>query len=366
MAVFKNSIAQDRVQFPIQTIIRPQSGAQYSRVVIFIGADDVATYLNTALDAGKYIQVQSNTYATDTKGKLKDTLALFFSYASTGIVYVVNPLADDATLAKTYDDIKTLGFFKTVISEAGFTSMNTALGKLCSADEENSLHFVTIAEDVTGGNIPDSSLIKALTDGKIGSFVKYHPTQDIALAQIGKTISSINGTATPVGNSLDMIAMTGITASGANGANLTPTHKNNLDKLRIGYSTDVGDGTENVAIEGSLDLNGNSAGAKWVKGYITYMCKIKTAGYITQGNILNNSTSYVAICSIVRDMVTRFETIGRLTDVHFNFPSFAVGVEQGYIVGDKINIPSAWDALYVDSIREVRIYGTLYIDQPTR
>lgn len=366
MAEYRNSIAQDRVQFPIQTIIRPQSGAQYSRAVIYITDTDVATYLSSALAKGSVLTVQSNTYSTATKGTLKDHLALFFTLASTGIVYVVNPIDEDADLSKTYEQTKTLGYFKTVLSEDSGNANNVALAKLCTADPENSQHFVTVSDDVTSGDLAQGTLAKLLSDAKCSSFVKYHPSLDIAIAQIGKTISSINGTGTPVGNSLDMIAINTVTASGADGANLTITQKNNCDKNRIGYSTAVGDGTEYVAIEGSMDLNGNSVGAMWCKAYIAYMCRIKTANFITQGNVFNNNNSYVAICSILRDMVSRFEAIGRLRDVHFKYPSYATAVESGYVVGDQINIPDAWEATYIDNVREVRIYGTLYIDQPTR
>lgn len=366
MAEYRNSIAQDRVQFPIQTIIRPQNGAQYSRVVIYITDADVATYLSSALAKGSVLTVQSNTYSTATKGALKDHLALFFASASTGVVYVVNPLDVDEDLSKTYEETKTLGYFKTALSEASFNANNVALAKLCTADTENSQHFITVSDNVTGGDLAQGTVAKLLTDAKCNSFVKYHPTLDIALAQIGKSISSINGTGTPIGNSLDMIAINTITASGDNKKNLTITQKDNCDKNKIGYATAVGDGTEYIAIEGSMDLNGNSVGAMWCKAYIAYMCRVKTANFITQGNVFNNNNSYVAICSILRDMVSRFEAIGRFRDVHFKYPSYATAVESGYVKGDQINIPDAWEATYIDNVREVRIYGTLYIDKPTR
>lgn len=366
MAEYKNSIAQDRVQFPIQTVISPQAGGQFSRVVVYLSATDLATYVNGAIEEGKYKKVMSNTYKTDTKGALLDTLALFFANATTAEVYLVNPLASDDDLSKTYELTKELGYFKTAIASANGTTLNTSLAKLCSQDEEYSLHFVTVSEDITGGNTEDSALTKALIQGKYASFVKYHPTQDIAFAQLGKTLSSINSTSTPVGNSLDMIAMSNIVASGAAGINLSLTQKNNLDNLHIGYSTAVGDGTDNVVVEGSMDLNGNSVGARWMKAYITYMCRIRTASFISQGNIFNNSTSYVVICAILRDALSKFETLGRLRDVAYSFPAYSTAVAQGFIVGDVIRIPNAWSAIYVDNVRDVAIYGTLFVEQPTR
>lgn len=366
MAEYRNSIAQDRVQFPIQTIIRPQSGAQFSRVVVYIGEGDESTYLTTSIGAGESVSILSNTYQSETKGALKEHLSAFFAQATTGMVYVVVPQSDDSDLSNTFSETKDLGYFKTALSETQQTALNVALAKLCTGSQEDSQHFVTVSDAITGGNLPTDSLSKALIEGKYYSFVKYHPTTDIAFAQIGKTISTINSTSTPIGNSLDMIGMTGIVASGTDGANLTGTQKNNLDGYKVGYATAVGDGTELVAVEGSMDLAGNSVGADWVKAYITYMCRVGTASYISQGNIFNNSISYIAICSILRDMVSKFETLGRVKDVVFNFPSYSVAVDAGYIKGDKIEIPTAWEATYVDNVREVRIYGTLYVEQPTR
>lgn len=366
MAEYKNSIAQDRVQFPIETIIRPQSGEQFSKVAIYIDSTDVATYLGKEVQAGGMTTILSSNYASETKGALLNHLALFFASATTGVVYVVVAQADDEDLSKTFASTKEMAYFKTALSETKMVAMNTAIAKLCGASVEDSQHFVTVADAITGGALPADSLSKALVDAKYPSFVKYHPSQDIAIAQIGKTISTTNGSGTPVGNSLDMIAMTNITASGANEANLSTDSKSNLDKIRVGYATSVSGSSTSVAIEGSMDLAGNSVGAKWMKAYISYMCRIETAGFITQGNIFNNSTSYTTICAILRGQVSSFEQIGRLKDVYYNFPSYAEAVKANYIFGDTINIPTAWEATYVDNVREVRIYGTLYVEQPTR
>ena len=33
---------------------------------------------------------------------------------------------------------------------------------------------------------------------------------------------------------------------------------------------------------------------------------------------------------------------------------------------DKITVPDAWRANYIDDLREVAVYGTLYLTMPTR
>ena len=45
MSQFKNSIAQSNVNFPIETVITPIAGENYSRALIFIDLANAATYL---------------------------------------------------------------------------------------------------------------------------------------------------------------------------------------------------------------------------------------------------------------------------------------------------------------------------------
>ena len=42
---FKDSIAQQNVQYPIETVIEPMAGENYSRALIFMPVSQAATYL---------------------------------------------------------------------------------------------------------------------------------------------------------------------------------------------------------------------------------------------------------------------------------------------------------------------------------
>ena len=88
MSQFKGSIAQTNVNFPIETVITPMAGENYSRAVIFMNIANAATYLPGVADpaAGDLIELNSNNYGTVTGGKLKSWLVPFFTKAVTAKV----------------------------------------------------------------------------------------------------------------------------------------------------------------------------------------------------------------------------------------------------------------------------------------
>ena len=380
MSQFKGSIAQTNVNFPIETVITPMAGENYSRAVIFMNVSNAATYL-PGVDspaAGDLIELNSNNYGTLTGGKLKNWLVPFFTKATTAKVGIAlfdtdqegdpDPIPATAPLSAVYEAKKMYGYFKFGCEEsAGYNALQADLSNLCKADPLYSVLW--IGTDDANVLSKTSSLISTLTGIGSTARVIYNANGDInpALAQLGATLSTANATGTPVGNSIDMIAFNTIQASGnadENGehVDLTATEKAALDDQKIGYQTWVGDGTENVATEGSLYLNGDSVGANWVKAYIEYMCKVKTANYITRMNTFRNNQTYQAILLILTDQVRPFLQFGRLDNFVITAPTFDNLPESG----DQITVPNAWEATYIDNVREVTVYGTLYLTQPTR
>lgn len=379
MSQFKGSIAQSNVNFPIETVITPMAGENYSRAVIFMNIANAATYLPGVDEpaAGALIELNSSNYGTVTGGKLKNWLVPFFAKAVTAKVGIaifdtdqegepVTPAT--APLADVYEAKKMYGYFKFAIGEAAeYNSLQVSLSNLCIVDPLYSVLWVgTDDADVLAGT---SALLTALTAAASTARVVYNSNSNIngALAQLGATMSTANATGTPVGNSVDMIAFNTIQASaGTNDAgehlNLTATQKASLDSQKVGYQTWVGDGTENVVTEGSLYLNGDSVGANWVKAYIEYMCKVKTANFMTRMNTFRNNQTYQAILLILTDQVRPFLQFGRLDGFRLTAPTF----DQLPASGDQITVPNAWEATYIDNVREVTVYGTLYLTQPTR
>lgn len=385
MSQFKGSIAQVNVNFPIETVITPMAGENYSRAVIFMDIANAATYLPGVAEpaAGDLIELNSNNYGTVTGGKLKAWLVPFFTKATTAKVGIAifdtettdtsgggEPVVTPATapIADVYEAKKMYGYFKFAIEEAaGYNALQVSLSNLCKADPLYSVLWVGTADaDVL---TKSSALITALNGAASTARVIYNADSSIngALAQLGASLATANATGTPVGNSIDMVAFNTVQASGGidddgEHMDLTATQKAALDDQKIGYQTWVGDGTENVVTEGSLYLNGDSVGANWVKAYIEYMCKVRTANYMTRINTFRNNQTYQAILLILTDQVRPFLQFGRLDGFRITAPTF----DNLPASGDQITVPNAWEATYIDNVREVTVYGTLYLTQPTR
>lgn len=380
MSQFKGSIAQANVNFPIETVITPMAGENYSRAVIFMDIANAATYLPGVAEpaAGDLIELNSNNYGTVTGGKLKAWLVPFFTKARTAKVGIAifdtdqagdpDPISATAPLSAVYEAKKMYGYFKFAIEEsAGYNALQVSLSNLCIADPLYSRLW--IGTDDADVLTKSSALIAALKGAGSTARVIYNSNSAIngALAQLGASFSVANDTGTPIGNSIDMVGFNTIQASGPadeNGehTNLSATQKAALDEQKIGYQTWVGDGTENVSTEGSLYLNGDSVGAEWVKNYIEYMCKVETANYITQMNRFRNNPTYQGIILILKDQVEPFLEFGRLANLVLSAPPFDKLPKSG----DQIVVPDAWNATYIDNGREVTVYGTFYITQPTR
>lgn len=374
MSEFRGSIAQVNVQFPIETVIEPVAGENYTRGMIFMPVSLAATNL-PGVDtpaAGMKIELDSSSYGSVTADALKKWLVPFFTSAQAAKLAVV--LYDDDSEAETnliadvYEAYKYWAYFKFGFASAGdYNALQVSLATLCLADPLYSQLWVGTSDaDVL---TKTSALISALNSVEADARVIYNPDTNInpALAQLGDSLATANVTGTPVGNDTDMHGFNTIKASGAtdsegNVGNLNATQKAALDDQKIGYNTWVGDGTENVTTEGSMTLKGNIVGAQWVKCYIEYMCKVRTANFITRRNKFRNNAEYQATLCILSDVVKGFLDFGRLDAFKITAPIFADLPKSA----DALTVPNAWEATYIDKIRSVTVYGTLYVTQPTK
>lgn len=374
MSEFKGSIAQVNVQFPIETVIEPVAGENYTRAIIFMPVS-LATANLPGVDtpvAGMKIELDSSSYGTVTGDALKKWLVPFFTSAQAAklsvALYDDDAEAETNLLADIYEAYKYWAYFKFgFASSADYNALQTSLATLCLADPLYSQLWVGTSD----GDVltKSSALITALNGAGADARVIYNPDNNInpALAQLGDSLATANASGTPVGNDIDMHAFNTIGASGADDAdgnptNLNATQKAALDDQKIGYNTWVGDGTENVVTEGSMTLKGTVIGAQWVKCYIEYMCKIRTANYITQRNKFRNNEQYQATLLILSDVVRPFIAFGRLADFIITAPIFS----DLPVSADSITVPNAWQADFIDKLRSVTIYGTLYVTQPSK
>lgn len=385
MSDFKGSIAQVNVQFPIETVIEPIAGENYSRAIIFMNVTLATANLAGVLTpaAGMKIELNANNYDAIASGDLLKWLVPFFNSARTSTLaialYDEDTTVDDgqggsttvdatAPIEDVYAAYKYYAYFKLGFAAAAdYSDLQVALAQLCLADPLYSMLLVGTSDN----NVltKSSALITALKAVNADARVIYNPdtTINAALAQLGDSLATINPSGTPIGNDVDMHAFGTISASGpldaeGNRGNLSEVDKAALDDQKIGYNTWVGDGTENVVTEGSMTLKGTVVGAQWVKCYIEYMCKIKAANYITQRNRFRNNEQYQALLLILSDIVKDFTSFGRLADFIITAPVFS----QLQNSADAIIVPDAWQASYVDRIRSVTIYGTLYVTQPSK
>lgn len=376
MAAFDGSIAQVNVQFPIETVIEPVSGENYTKALIFIPLGKAEEYLPTTESpaAGQKIELDSSNYGKLTGGLLKTWLVPFFTSAQAAKIAVAiydvdaEEVTAKAPLNKVYEAYKYYAYFKFGLAPSNdYNALQTQLAQLCKADPLYSQLWVGTSDPQV--LTKESSLVSALKGVAADARVVYNPDDTInaALAQLGATLAQSNATGTPVGNDIDMLAFNTIGASGADDAdgnptNLDATQKATLDEQKIGYNTYVGDSTENMVTEGSQTLQGNVVGAQWVKSYIEYMCKIRTANLITKRNKFRNNDQYQAILLILSDIVKDFLSFGRLADFKITAPVFSALPKSA----DTIVVPNSWKASYIDKTRIVTVYGSLYITQPSK
>lgn len=374
MSEFRGSIAQVNVQFPIETVIEPVAGENYTRALIFMPLSLAATNL-PGVDtpaAGMKIELDSSSYGSVTADALKKWLVPYFTSAQAAkLAVAIYDDTDEATtnlLADVYEAYKYWAYFKFgFAASADYNDLQVSLASLCLADPLYSQLWV--GTDDADCLTKSSALITALNTVAADARVVYNPDSNInaALAQLGDSLAVANATGTPVGNDIDMHAFNTINASGADDAdgnptNLTATQKAALDDQKIGYNTWVGDGTENVVTEGSMTLKGNVIGAQWVKCYIEYMCKVRTANFITRRNKFRNNEQYQAILLILSDVVRPFLAFGRLANFIITAPVFS----DLAVSADSFIVPNAWQADFIDKLRTVTVYGTLYVTQPSK
>lgn len=280
----------------------------------------------------------------------------------------------DTAMETAYEILKAYAYHKTVCAaptlalDASFVldaSVALDLAQLCATDK-GLLSSAPYYPFTTGApEDPMNDLIYAtLKNANADAFMSAHQdsTRNAALYSLGLAMSTLNGSGTSVGNSMDMIKSANITPSGPEGQNLPKAVRDALYNVNVQTFKPVGDNSGNVAAKGAATLNGEIVQAVWIVAYITYMVKVAVARLITVPNFLKNEDNYRRILNLLRNQLLPFgETgSGRLKLITFNAPAFE---NLPPAKGDQIIIPDAWSAHYVDQVREVQITGTLYIGE---
>lgn len=375
---YQGSIAQENVSYNTLAVFSTTPGDNYYKLMIFVGLSQSDLFFEDAPVAAELRIVSNSSFASETKGRLKDWLTAFFSGAGSAQVAVVvfNDGAaawDPAGLTVAMDSYKHMAYWKTMLYLEDYADPDpdvldyAAVAALATLQKTNvALSGPVLVNEYSSSVLTKSgtSVSEKLAAADLSAFSVYHPDgmeKAPALVQLGKTLGFLNDTGTPVGNSLDYVALSLISASGVAGANLGQTQQLNLKSLNVGYFKTVGNGTGNVALIGGQSLQGDVLAANWVTEYCDYVNEIKTAELITTMNSYKNRKAYNQILAQLSAQLEKFgETVGtgRLRDIKITAPIFSSLPESS---GDTFVIPNAWTATYVDNIREVSVQGTLTI-----
>lgn len=290
--------------------------------------------------------------------------------------YQTDPSDDEfiAAMEDAYNKLKAYAYHKTVCAapmlalDASFAldaSIALSLAQLCATDK-GLLSSAPYYPFTTGSpEDPMNDLIYAtLKNANADAFMSAHQdsTRNAALYSLGLAMSTLNGSGTPIGNSMDMIKSAYITSSGPEGQNLPKAIREVLYNANVQTFKPIGDNSGNVAAKGASTLNGEVVQAVWIVAYITYMVKVEVARMITVPNFLKNASNYASILGVMIAYIQKFGPAGsgRLTSIQSTAPSFG---SLPASKDDQIIIPDAWSARYVDQVREVQITGTLYIGE---
>lgn len=317
-------------------------------------------------------------FFTDAEMSIPATIPEGVTPVATGVEnqysYQTDPSSDDfiAAQEEAYKLLKAYAYHKTVcaaptvpvadpfVLDAGVA---LALAKLCANDKGLLSSAPYFPFSTATPENPDSDLIYVtLKTNNADAFMSAHQdtTRNAALYSLGLAMSTLNGSGTCVGNSMDMIKSSMITSSGRDGSNLDKSIRDQLKNLNIQTFKPVGNNSGSVAAKGASTLFGDVVQATWIVAYVTYMTKVAIAQLITVPNFLKNQDNYNRMVGVMMSCLGKFGTkgSGRLRGLTSQAPAFD---DLPAAKEDVIIIPDAWKATYVDQVREVQITGTLYI-----
>jgi hypothetical protein len=367
---FQGSIAQLYIQFAASVVASVVPGENYYKVMLFVGETEAASYFTVAPAVGSITECNSGNFATTVIGPLLAYLTQFYANNTVSTVYVV--VYDDTTvtvgtfpagavtaLTTQFNAYHDRAYFKMITLHNNIPA-NSALATLCHSDVLLSQCWIDANDAQMLVPASVTSMYGVCHLAGSSPVIVYHPdaTKSGALTQLGLSLATINGTGTPVANSLDYLGTAEMTGSGASGANLSASDIATLTAINCGFFLTIGDGTGRVALKGGKTITGSVAAADWLVQYIDFVAAVQTANMLTTLNRFKNNETYQCILTILSNLLNSFYSIGRISNVIISAPTFS---KLPPATGDMITIPNAWSATYNDNIRRVAVQGTLYI-----
>lgn len=396
---FNGSVAQQDVSISTDVVRTATVGGNFYESVLYVtdrfssfGGD---TPVYPVVKKSNYVDVLDNyTYFSDAEKKIiKGNLASLFAYGTDVKVYII-PSTELANYKLygyfTYLDLEwnptdgsTTDYALAESASTTLTNVKTALDKAFTSllidlavDPSEVTGTTTTGTSATFGLITSYSMDSTVfarpampsgTASATNAFVDtngdpigYSP----ALYQLGKTLSVANASGVPVGNAFDMTAL--------DFQNVMPTADTNTEVLigasvtfadyfesvNINYFKPVGNGTMQLTNFGGWTILHNCTTADWIVAYLNFMNRVACATVITSGRALKNARTYNELLDSVQINIAGQVRNERITEFKMTAPSFS---DLPKTNGHTISIPNAWEGVYVDNVRKVKISGTLTV-----
>lgn len=396
---FNGSVAQQDVSISTDVVKTATVGGNFYENVLYVtdrfssfGAD---TPVYPVVKRSNYVDILNDyTYFSDGEKKLlKNNLASLFAYGTDVTVYII-PSTELANYKLygyfTYLDLE---WNTTDGSESDYTLSGSAQTSIGNVKENLDKAFTSIITEIPTDTVNVKGNSTTTTAGTFALFTAYSMDATVfaraamvtgtvtsanayvdaegdpigyspALYQLGKTLSVANASGVPVGNASDMTAV--------DFQNVMPTADTNTDVLigasatfadyfesvKINYFKPVGNGTMQLTNFGGWTILGNCTTAEWIVAYLNFMNRVACATVITSGRALKNARTYNELLdSVVINIAGQIRN-ERITQFKLTAPSFD---ELPPTNGHTISIPNAWEGVYVDNVRKVKISGTLTV-----
>lgn len=396
---FNGSVAQQDVSISTDVVRTATVGGNFYENVLYVtdrfssfGAD---TPVYPVVKKSNYVDIINDySYFTDAEKKIvKGNLASLFAYGTDLKVYII-PSTELANYKLygyfTYLDLEWNPTDGTTTDDALSESAGTTLTNVKTAlDKDFTSVLIDMAVDpvnVKGNSTVTTAgtfgLITAYTmDATVfartamvtgtassaNAFVDAHEDPigfSPALYQLGVTLSSINASGVPVGNSFDMTAVDFQNVMPTSDTNTevlsgaSATFADYFESVKINYFKPVGNGTMQLTNFGGWTILGNCTSADWIVAYLNFMNRVACATIITSGRALKNARTYSELLDSVEINIAGQVRNERITDFKMTAPSFD---DLPSTNGHTISIPNAWEGTYVDNVRKVKISGTLTV-----
>lgn len=186
-----------------------------------------------------------------------------------------------------------------------------------------------------------------------------------AMLQLGVTLGFINSTGTPIGNSMDTVAVPFAdvlpTRDVDTAVLVNPSARwiNWAQQNNVQYFKTVGNGTAQLSCYGGWTIKHDASCARWIVIYCNFMTKVVVAEIITVMNTYKSEATYKKCLSAMSDQIRPFVALGRVEGYQVTAPAFA---DLPKTDGQTITIPDAWIGVYKDNVRKVNIQGSLDVE----